>query len=196
MSHLDLSPHLLLVDCEPRSLAMLLKSLDRLGLRSRAVANDAPTALDDVSGVIVELDHFDSDRLLARVRGAGIPIIAMTQHQTLSQIQRAVRLGATAILNKPVTQSAVYTTLAMAKELRQQSRALEAANHQLAQRLACQGTLARAVAHLMVRFECDESQAFERLRSYAMEERLSLEQAAERLLLRSSSAKRRGGQSS
>ncbi|WP_110684877.1 ANTAR domain-containing response regulator [Salinicola aestuarinus] len=182
MSASDVLPHLLLIDCEVRSLTMLNKSLDRLGLRSLAVDDDAPCALEAVSGVIVELDHFNSERLLARVRGAGIPIIAMTHHQTLSQIERAVRLGATAILNKPITQSTVYTTLAMAKALRQQAVALEAANHQLAQRLSAQGAIARAVARLMVALSCDESQAFERLRGEAMDAQLTLEDAAERLL--------------
>ncbi|KAA0018128.1 ANTAR domain-containing protein [Salinicola corii] len=190
-----LSPHLLLVDCEARSLAMLLKSLDRLGLRSETVYLDSPAALDNVSGVIVELDHFNSDRLLARVRGAGIPIIAMTHHQTLSQIQRAISLGATAILNKPITQSMVYTTLAMAKELRQQTQSLETANHELARRLESQGVVSRAVARLMVTLSCDETQAYERLRSHAMEQQLTLGHAAERLLQTDSERWRQRGHS-
>lgn len=196
MSRADIVSHLLMVDCDPRSLAMLSKSLDRLGMRSHAVVDDAPVALEAVNGIIVELDHFNSERLLAKARGMEIPIVAMTHHQTLSQVQRAVRLGATAILNKPITQSTVYTTLAMAKELREQHQTLASANHQLAQRLSQQGTIARAVARLMVSLTCDEDEAFEQLRHHAMSARTSLEQAAEKLLMQSGAGKARRERSS
>ena len=190
-----LTPRLLLVDCEPRSQAMLDKSLARLGLHGWAVTEDAEIALTDVDGVIVELDHFASPRLLEAARAAGLPIVAMTHHQTLSQIQRARRLGATAILNKPITQHTVYTTLAMARTLRARLTELETAHDRLATQVDQQGLIARAVARIMVSSELDEAQAFERLRSDAMSRQLTLVQASERLLTQMAPARRQGGAS-
>ncbi|ABE57573.1 ANTAR domain-containing response regulator [Chromohalobacter israelensis] len=190
-----LTPRLLLVDCEPRSQAMLDKSLARLGLHGWAVIEDAEIALTNVDGVIVELDHFASPRLLEAARVAGLPIVAMTHHQTLSQIQRARRLGATAILNKPITQHTVYTTLAMARTLRERLTELEAAHDRLTVQLDHQGLIARAVARIMVSSDLDEAQAFERLRSDAMSRQLTLVQASERLLAQMAPARRQGGPS-
>lgn len=190
-----LTPRLLLVDCEPRSLAMLNKSLERLGLHGWAVTEDADIAMHDVDGVIVELDHFASPRLLEAAHASGLPIVAMTYHQTLSQIQRARRLGATAILNKPITQHTVYTTLAMARTLRERLTELETAHDQLAAQVDHQGLIARAVARIMVSAEVDEDQAFERLRSHAMSLQLTLAQASEWLLVQMAPARRQGGPS-
>ncbi|HFD3911546.1 response regulator, partial [Pseudomonas aeruginosa] len=91
---------LLLVDCDERTLASLHKSLRRLGITAEAVAADTLPALDGCFAAIVELEHFASPATLARLEAAGVPLIALTAHETLSQIQRAIELGVTALLNK------------------------------------------------------------------------------------------------
>ncbi|GAB2786516.1 response regulator [Halomonas shantousis] len=177
-----LHPQLLLIDCEERTRGMLQKSLDRLGLPSLAVADDEVVSLEQVDGVIVELDHFCSEHTLAQARALGLPIVAVTHHQSLSQIQRAIRLGATAILNKPITQSTVYTTLMMARGLNAKLQEAEAARRELSDTLAQRDVIAKAVAHLMVKLELDEQEAYERLRSHAMTTRQSLERVCRTLL--------------
>ncbi|MHB0775158.1 ANTAR domain-containing response regulator [Halomonas sp. WWR20] len=192
MTRQDFHTQLLLIDCEERTQGMLQKCLDRLGLRALTVADNADVALDEINGVIVELDHFNSERLLATVRTHGLPIVAVTHHQTLSQIQRAIRLGATAILNKPITQSTVYTTLMMARGLNDKLQQAATVNRELTATLAQRDVIAKAVAHLMVKLELDEQEAYERLRSHAMTTRQTLEQVCLALLEPASIFARRG----
>jgi AmiR/NasT family two-component response regulator len=103
------------------------------------------------------------------LNAAGVPIIALTAHETLSQIQRALQLGATALLNKPISQGSVYTTLMMAVGLRERQRADAERLCELQQRLAMRPLMAQALARLMVTQNINEATAFERLRSLSMQ---------------------------
>lgn len=166
---------LLLIDCESRTLANLEKSLQRLGITAQALFEDGDDSLDGCFAAIVELEYFASPATLLRLNQAGVPIVALTPHETLSQIQRAIELGATALLNKPITQGSVYTTLMMAVGLRERldsdARTIEA----LQQRLAARPLLAQTLARLMVEQQLDEREAYERLRSLSMRLNRSLD---------------------
>lgn len=188
----DFRSQLLLVDCDARTQAMLDKCLTRLGIDCLIVADDDQVELETIQGVIVELDYFNSERLLAAVREQGLPIVAVTHHQTPSQIQRALRLGATAILNKPITQSAVYTTLMMARGLNERIHALEIARRDLNDTLSQREVIAKAVAHLMVKLELSEQDAYERLRRHAMSTQQPIERVCRTLLEPSSLFVRQG----
>ncbi|HEY0287555.1 MAG TPA: ANTAR domain-containing protein [Pseudomonas sp.] len=167
---------LLLVDCEPRTLAHLEKSLHRLGITAQALVEDACDSLDGVFAAIVELEHFASPKLLQRLDQSGVPIVALTPHETLSQIQRAIALGATALLNKPITQSSVYTTLMMAIGLHERLDADTRTINMLQQRLNARPQLAQALARLMVEQRLNERDAYERLRALSMQLNRSIDE--------------------
>ncbi|UVH51846.1 ANTAR domain-containing protein [Pseudomonas sp. CBSPBW29] len=167
---------LLLVDCDPRTLAQLEKSLQRLGITVLALSADRNDAIDDVFAAVVELEHFASPNLLQRVTQAGVPVIALTPHETLSQIQRAIELGATALLNKPITQGSVFTTLMMAIGLHERLDAYARTISGLQQRLDARPLLAQALARLMVEHQINERDAYERLRSVSMQLNRSIDQ--------------------
>lgn len=160
---------LLLVDCEPRILANLEKSLQRLGINALALYDDADDQSHDCFAAIVELEHFASPNILQRLTRSGVPIVALTGHESLSQIQRAIELGATALLNKPITQSSIYTTLMMAIGLQQRLQADAQMLKALQQRLNARPQLAQALACLMVEHGLNERDAYERLRSLSMQ---------------------------
>ncbi|WP_268799635.1 ANTAR domain-containing response regulator [Pseudomonas huanghezhanensis] len=160
---------LLLVDCEPRTLASLEKSLNRLGISALALGNDAADSLEGVFAAIVELEHFASPHLLQRLNVAGVTIVALTPHETLSQVQRAIGLGATALLNKPITQSSVYTTLMMAIGLHERRDADARTIDALQRRLDARPLLAQALARLMTDHQLSERDAYERLRGLSMQ---------------------------
>ncbi|MGA6096443.1 ANTAR domain-containing response regulator [Stutzerimonas marianensis] len=162
------SGRLLLIDCEERTLAALHKSLQRLGITAVALTGDAPVALDNCFAAVVELEHFASPRTLRQLGSAGVPLIALSAHETLSQIQRAIELGATALLNKPITQGSVYTTLMIAISLQQRLASERDERLALQQRLASAPLLAQALARLMVEHGIDEAAAYERLRLLSM----------------------------
>lgn len=167
---------LLLVDCDERAQASLQKSLQRLGVAASVVAQDAETGLNDVLALVVELDQFASPVLLAEANRRALPIIALTQHETLSQIQRALELGATAMLNKPITQGSVYTTLMMAIGLRDRLRDEQQKVVGLQDKVDSRPLVAQALAWLMVELEITETQAYERIRHLSMQTNRSLEE--------------------
>ncbi|WP_106475688.1 ANTAR domain-containing response regulator [Phytohalomonas tamaricis] len=166
---------LLLVDCDERTRMALNKSLDRLGIASLAVFDDAAPDLGETSALIVELDQFNSPRLLEAASARALSIIAVTRHETLSQIQRAIRLGATALLNKPITQSSVYTTLMMAGGLRERFTTLQRECDELARKVASRPLVAQAVARVMTQHSVGEEQAFTHLRTLAMQRNVCIE---------------------
>ncbi|MBH3437888.1 MULTISPECIES: ANTAR domain-containing response regulator [Pseudomonas] len=170
------STRLLLVDCDERAQASLQKSLQRLGVAASVVAQDAETGLNDVLALVVELDQFASPVLLAEANRRALPIIALTQHETLSQIQRALELGATAMLNKPITQGSVYTTLMMAIGLRDRLRDEQQKVVGLQDKVDSRPLVAQALAWLMVELDVTETQAYERIRHLSMQTNRSLEE--------------------
>lgn len=161
--------HLLLIDCDERSQASLDKSLQRLGIDARPLQQDAPCCADGCLAAIIEIEQFASPVALQTLTAAGVAIIALSAHETLSHIQRALQLGATAILNKPITQGSVYTTLMMAMGLRARQLADATQLEALHRRLAQRPVLAQALARLMLTQRIDEAAAYERLRSLSMQ---------------------------
>lgn len=160
---------LLLIDCETRVLASLEKSLQRLGIASLAVDEDTGAELPGCFAAIVDLENCVSVSLLQHLTRARVPIVALTPHETLSQIQRAISLGATALLNKPITQGSIYTTLMMAIALRNRLDSDARTIEGLQQRLALRPLLATVLARLMVERGIDEQAAYEHLRSLSMQ---------------------------
>jgi AmiR/NasT family two-component response regulator len=164
-----------LIDCSDRNLASLEKSLQRLGVQWLTVHEDGPPVPGDCLAAIVELDSFKSPQTLAQVRARNVPITVLTQLETLSQIQRGVALGATAILNRPITQSSVYTTLMMALALHERLGELQTQNATLREKLASRPIVAQAIARLIVDLGLGEAEAFERIRTRSMTTHRSVE---------------------
>ncbi|SLV91194.1 ANTAR domain-containing response regulator [Klebsiella pneumoniae] len=176
---LDAQP-LLLVDCEARSREALEKNLTRMGIRWHHLTGDE--ALPPLTPCAV--------LTLSQINLAGIPVIALTSHEGLYQVQRALELGATALLTKPITQRAIYTTLMMAVGLRQQLHDIQQQQMLLRQRLAAMPQITQALAAQMQAESIDEQQAWVRLRSESMCTNQSVAQVAQKWLLRMSSGKR------
>jgi AmiR/NasT family two-component response regulator len=183
---------LLLVDCEERTLNSLEKSLQRLGIKAQPLRDDAPQNLQGCFAAIVELEHFASPQTLLKLNQANVPVVALTPHETLSQIQRAIELGATAMLNRPITQGSVYTTLMMAIGLRERLDHDAQTIDNLQQRLANRPQLAMALARLMVEHGLDESAAYERLRELSMRLNRSIDELCAELA--ADRGQQRGGQ--
>ncbi|WP_130834125.1 ANTAR domain-containing response regulator [[Erwinia] mediterraneensis] len=173
---------LLLVDCEARSREALEKNLTRMGIRWHHLAADEPAPALAPCAVLVELETFASPLILQQVNLAGIPVIALTSHEGLSQVQRALTLGATAILPKPITQRAIYTTLMMAVGLRRQLQESQQQLQLLRQRLQATPQITQALAALMLAEKIDEQQAWARLRTASMRSNQSVAQVAQQWL--------------
>ena len=166
---------LLLIDCDDRTQQMLTKSIRRLGMEALSADSAAQNLDESILAVLVEIDELQSQEILNQARNQGLPIIALSRHETLSQIQSAIRVGATAMLNRPLTQSSVYTTLMMASNLREQINALKAENSRQSLQIQARPQIAKAVARLMTDLKIDEHDAFDRIRTLSMELNISIE---------------------
>jgi AmiR/NasT family two-component response regulator len=173
---------LLLIDCDDHTLGILQKSLQRLGIQPLAVCRDIPCPLNDCFAALVELENFASPTILATLHANNLPIVALTRHETLSQVQRGISLGATAVLNRPITQSSLYTTLMMAIALQAKLTELETRNGALERKLASRPLIAQALALLIVEFGIDEAQAYDRVRTLSMTSQRSVEDICLELL--------------
>lgn len=166
---------LLLVDCDERTQVMLDKCVRRLGMKVTTVSSHESNIDADVVGLIVEIDDFRSEDIVEQARQSGLPIIALSRHETLSQIQSAIRMGATAMINRPVTQSSIYTSLMMAERLGARIQSLEAEVVRLSDQLRLRPAIAKSVARLMNDYGIDEHEAFERIRNLSMNLNVSIE---------------------
>jgi AmiR/NasT family two-component response regulator len=181
---------LALIDCSDRNLASLEKSLQRLGIPWLIVREDEPQILNDCFAAIVELDNFKSPQALAHVHTRNLPISILTEHETLSHVQRGVELGATAILNRPITQGSVYTTLMMALALQERLSELQTQNAMLRKRFASRPLVAQAIARLIVELGLSESESYERIRTRSMTTHRSVEEICLDILREAAASRR------
>jgi AmiR/NasT family two-component response regulator len=112
---------------------------------------------------------------------APMPTIALIGSEVPGRIEWALGQGADAQLLKPVGDNGVFSALLIARNGFEVRRRLAAEIDDLRGRLAERQTVVRAVALLAVRGR-DEDEAYARLRQIAMAARVTIEQAARRIV--------------
>ncbi len=114
---------------------------------------------------------------------APMPLIALIGTEAPGRIEWALSTGATAQILKPVGDSGVYSALLIARNAFEARRALSAEVNDLRQKIGERQTVVRAVVMLMEQTG-SEAAAYSALRSEAMTARISIEEAAARVLMR------------
>lgn len=114
---------------------------------------------------------------------APMPLIALIGSEAPGRVEWALSTGATAQILKPVGDGGVYSALLIASNAFDARRTLSAEVNDLRQRLAARQTVVRAVV-LLIEQTGSEAKAYDALRSQAMEARISLEDAAARVVAR------------
>jgi signal transduction histidine kinase len=140
-------PRIMIVDDSQAHLDILSLLIEREGLPCDVVGmNSGQQALDYLDGhtvdlilldlVMPEMDGFQTLRMIkGRPTGADVPVIMMSVSQDTEDVMRALRMGATDFIGKPVITSllvarlrAILDTRALQMELRRNNRMLETAN--------------------------------------------------------------------
>jgi AmiR/NasT family two-component response regulator len=116
---------------------------------------------------------------------APMPLIALIGTEAPGRIEWALSTGATAQILKPVGDSGVYSALLIARNAFEARRALSAEVADLRQKIGERQTVVRAVV-MLIEQTGSEAAAYSALRSEAMAARISIEEAAGRVLLRGS----------
>ena len=110
-----------------------------------------------------------------------MPMIALIGSEAPGRVEWALSAGATAQLLKPVGDSGVYSALLIARNGNEARRSLNAEVADLRQKLGERQTVVRAVVMLMAQLGSEQS-AYAALRQSAMDARISLEEAAARIV--------------
>ena len=131
--------HLLIVDDDPSTLAMLTRAF-RLAGHEATVCDNANRAIE-----LAKSDHFDlifSDVVMPgkdglafleemRALGVGTPVVMMSGQAHIEMAVRATKLGALDFLEKPISTDKLLLTVENALKLQR----LESENRQLRQRV-------------------------------------------------------------
>lgn len=110
-----------------------------------------------------------------------MPMIALIGSEAPGRVEWALSTGATAQLLKPVGDSGVYSALLIARNAYEARRSLNAEVADLRQKLGERQTVVRAVVMLMGQAGSEEA-AYAALRQTAMDARITLEDAAARII--------------
>lgn len=161
----------------------LVRTLGKLGLLSTVRTPEELTAEDIAQADVVFVDADEgSEPIFGDGQTPDAPIIAIIGSEAPSRLSRVVRARAASHVQKPVRSSGVFTAILLAMNEHAHRQRLEQESAALRRRLAARRKVIKAVLSLMVRWGIDEDEAYQRLRSTAMHERIPVEEAAERVL--------------
>lgn len=121
-----------------------------------------------------------------------MPLIALIGSEAPGRVEWALSTSATAQILKPVGDSGVYSALLIARNAFEARRTLATEVETLRQKLGERQTVVRAVVILMEQTG-SEAAAYNALRSEAMDARISLEEAAGRVVLRKAQSAAQSG---
>lgn len=163
--------------------AALIRQLQAVGLRATTcwplLEADALAA----DFVFFDADMGFDDQFPWPPGTAPMPLIALIGSEAPGRVEWALSTGATAQILKPVGDSGVYSALLIASKAFEARRALSAQVTDLRQRLGERQTIVRAVV-LMIEKTGSDAAAYAALRQEAMDARISLEEAAARVVAR------------
>lgn len=141
-----------------------------------------PDAACDI--VLVDADQGWNGLLPWPAGAAPVPVVALLGSEAPGRIAWAIEQGAGAIIAKPIAPAAAYPALVLAHHVFEDRRLARERIEALTARLKLRGAVLRAVEAVALSTGTDEEAAYHRLRRFAMQRRMTLEQAAAAVLAR------------
>jgi AmiR/NasT family two-component response regulator len=158
----------------------LARQLSVIGLRAELHWPDLPPSALGADFVFFDVDMGHDEQFPWKAGQAPMPMIALIGSEAPGRVEWALGMGADAQILKPVGDSGVYSALLIARAGFEARRALAAEIEGLRARLAERQTVVRAVTILAA--GQDDEAAYAELRRLAMEWRVTIEQAAARIV--------------
>ncbi|MCF7701236.1 ANTAR domain-containing response regulator [Loktanella sp. M215] len=157
------------------------RQLQAIGLTVEAVWPDLPATAKAADVLFFDADMGFDAQFPWPAGEAPLPLIALIGSEAPGRIEWALSAGAQAQILKPVGDSGVYSALLTARHGFAARLALTTAVADLRNRLDARQTVVRAIVRL-TRTAGSEDAAYDRLRRMAMEWRVTLEEAAARVV--------------
>ena len=165
----------------------IVRQLTQIGIEAICAWPDLPNSFGVASYSVLFFDaDMGHDEQFPWPAGeTPIPAIALIGSEAPGRIAWAIRRGADAQLLKPVAGGGVFSALLIAREAFARRARLRDEVSALRQRLDGREILAEATALLMLDDNLSATDAYRALRRRAMDEQLSLEEMAARLIAES-----------
>jgi AmiR/NasT family two-component response regulator len=174
---------------DDRNRAVLADTLAKFGVSTLLLdpqdSEAVPAGLcDSVDMLFFDADAPDDALAACAGRPTPIPLVAMLGLETPSRLQRAFELGPCALLHKPIRPTGIYTALFFAANEHRRRQELEARLAEVEARHEARRFVIKAVMSLAERHGVDDEEAFRMLRREAMQQRLTVEELAIRIVAR------------
>lgn len=111
-----------------------------------------------------------------------IPAIVVTDDKSLSSVEKALEDHVMAYLVEPIRESEIRPTIYLVLRRFEQFEELKEEVRDLQESLKIRKLIERAKATIMRRSDVDEETAYQRLRRFAMDNRIRMSEAAEKIL--------------
>lgn len=170
------------------SMQPLLRQLHVIGLDVHEAWPELPAEAVMADFVFYDADMAHEEQFPWKPGASPMPLIALIGSEAPGRLRWAMTMGAHAQLLKPVSDKGVYAALLVARS--NFDRTNEAAAHitDLEARLSARQTIVQAVMIFVLRGKT-QAEAYELLRQTAMAWRVTIEEAAQRLVANHSSEK-------
>ena len=158
----------------------LVRQLSAIGLTHEAHWPDLPASALGADFVFFDMDMGHDEQFPWAPGQAPMPMVALIGSEAPGRVEWALRMGSDAQLLKPVGDSGVYSALLIARAAFEARRALAGEIDGLRARLTERQTVVRAVSLLAA--GGDDETAYAELRRLAMGWRVTIEEAAARVI--------------
>ncbi len=165
----------------PDHAAALIRQLKAIGLTVSHAWPDLPASAITADFIFYDTDMGHDAQFPWEPGRAPMPMIALVGTEAPGRIEWAARMGADALLLKPVGSSGAFSALLMACHSFDLRRSLDAEIKQLRHRLSARQTVVQAVALLSAQGKRQDA-AYDQLRQMAMAWRINVEDAALRIV--------------
>jgi AmiR/NasT family two-component response regulator len=179
--------HALLLLPADQNLAVLKRTLRRLGLSACAYDPSDAEAIEEDGKLAIDIVFADADASMTPSLPAPIesyPVVALIGHETPTRLLRSHEMAADTFLLKPVRAQGVFTAIFFALSEHRQRVCLESRVAELSARHAARRHVIKAILLIMERFGLDDEEAYRRLRRESMSRRLSIEDLSYELVTR------------
>lgn len=164
-------------------LQLLLRQLRAIGLSVETAWPDLPSSAIQANVVLYDVDLGHDGQFPWAPGEAPMPMIALVGSEAPGRLEWASRIGADALLMKPLGAEGVFAALLVARQAFELRRSLAAEIASLRQRLSARQTVVKAVS-ILARKAVSQDAAYDQLRQMAMAWQMTIEAAAVQVIER------------
>jgi AmiR/NasT family two-component response regulator len=162
---------------------MLVQQLQRIGCQVMSLWPPLPELPDTADAVFCAVRPENSAFKCSWMGGEpALPVIAVINYENPTIIDAALQMGARAVITCPVRSSGILSSLALAKQLAEESRGLRKRVERLEQKLLSANQINQAKAILMRTRSVSDADAYRIIREQAMSKRVASEEIARAII--------------